>query len=88
MNGLDASRLLLWLNARPLGGRMALSRRDRLIVARHEVPKALRALEFGHLQEVRSENLPQGGLRAQPRVLTLETVPRATRPEGAADRIC
>ena len=35
-----------------------LSRRGRLIVARHEVP-----LEFGLLQEVRSGNLPQRGLR-------------------------
>jgi hypothetical protein len=37
---------------------------------------------------VRSENLPQRGLRTQPRVSTLGGPPRATRPEGATDRTC
>jgi hypothetical protein len=39
-------------------------------------------LEFGRLYKVRSENLPQQGLRTQPRVSALGT----DHPEGAADR--
>jgi hypothetical protein len=37
-------------NARRFDGRVVLSRMDRLIVARYEVPKARSALQFGHFQ--------------------------------------
>jgi hypothetical protein len=50
-----------------------LSRRDRLIVARHEVP-----LEFGHLQSV-----AQSGLKSIAQGLPWVVLPIRISPEGA-----
>ena len=49
-------------------GEWLLFRRDRLIVAGHEVPAV------GHLEKVtRGDLCPEGGYRAKPRVSTLGT---------------
>ena len=51
-------------------GEWLLSRRDRLIAARHEVP-----MQFGHLERgTRGDLCPEGGCRTQPRVSTLGTL--------------
>jgi hypothetical protein len=61
-------------------GEWLLSQRDRLIVARQEVP-----LQFGHLERsLRVIYCPEGGYRTQPRVSTLGTLKnKRIRPERA-----
>ena len=63
-------------------GEWLLSRGDRLIVAKHEVP-----LEFGHLERVtRGDLCPEGGYRVQPGVSTgfqpWNPQNKRVRPEG------
>jgi hypothetical protein len=63
-----------------------MSRRDSPMVARHEVP----GLEFGYLQKVMwscgQEIFAPKGLEASAQGFNPGNRPRATRPEGAADR--
>jgi hypothetical protein len=64
-------------------GEWLLSRRDRLIVARHEAPRPgfTLGLQFGHLERgTRGDLCPEGGYRAQPRVSTLGTLKTTSSP--------